>query len=133
VPYAGRFDRVGETVLIAWNGSRESSRALHDALPLMATPGAVTALTVNASPTESEALTGDVVSHLAHHGLETKVELVETKELGASDVVLSRVADLGADLIVMGAYGHSRLREMILGGMTRDMLRHMTVPVLMAH
>jgi nucleotide-binding universal stress UspA family protein len=133
VPYAGRFDRVGESVLIAWNGSRESSRAMHDALPLMARSSAATALSVNPGPTESAALTGDVVLHLARHGLQTKAELVETKELAASDVVLSRVADLGADLVVMGAYGHSRLREMILGGMTREILRHMTVPVLMAH
>jgi nucleotide-binding universal stress UspA family protein len=73
------------------------------------------------------------VRHLERHGLAVKADEVVTKELSPAEVALSRAADLGADLIVMGAYGHSRLRELILGGMTRDMFRHMTVPVLAAH
>jgi nucleotide-binding universal stress UspA family protein len=75
----------------------------------------------------------DVIAHLARHGLAAKHELHPTEDLDPADAILSRAADLGADMIVMGAYGHSRLREMIVGGTTRDILDHMTVPVLMSH
>lgn len=133
VPYAGRFDGAGETVLIAWNGSREACRAEHDALPFLTMSSAVTALTVNPDTEDATTLQRDVVQHLARHGLKAKAEVTETKELTPSELVLSRASDLSADLLVMGAYSHSRLREMVLGGMTRDILRHMTVPVLTAH
>jgi nucleotide-binding universal stress UspA family protein len=131
VPYAGRFETIGGVALVAWNGSREACRAAHDALALMAPGASMTVLSVN--PDADAEPTDRLVRHLERHGLAAKADEVVTKELSPAEVALSRAADLGADLIVMGAYGHSRLRELILGGMTRDMFRHMTVPVLAAH
>ncbi|UKJ76479.1 universal stress protein [Azospirillum brasilense] len=132
VPCAGRFERVGATVLIAWNGGRESMRAVHDTLPLMGMAAAVTVLSVDPDPDEDWG-TDDVVQHLVRHGLNAKAETQSLIDLTPSEAVLSRAADLGADFIVMGAYGHSWVREVILGGMTQEILSTMTVPVLMAH
>lgn len=133
VPYAGRFDDAGRNVLIAWNGSREAARALHEATPLMATADAVTLLAAKPKEPEAEDVTPEVVRHLARHGLNPRTEKTDARDAGVADEILSRAADFGIDLIVMGAYGHSRFRESIMGGATRAMLRRMTVPVLMAH
>lgn len=134
-PYDGHFEQVGSTVLVAWNSSREATRALHDSLSLMAATGTLTVMTVvrSASEEQDDERRNELARHLARHGLAARSETSVAQEVDTADVVLSRAADLTADLVVMGAYGHSRLREMILGGMTRDVLRHMTVPVLMAH
>ena len=132
VPYAGEFDRIGEQALVAWNASREATRAVHDALPLLAMSKAVTILAVD--PDDDERERGEeLVRHLARHGLQAAAETKESRERAVADVLLSEAKALGCDLIVMGAYGHSRLRETILGGVTRDMLRRMTLPVLMTH
>jgi nucleotide-binding universal stress UspA family protein len=133
VPYAGRFEAVGTRVVIAWNGSREARRAVHDALPLMGEAAFATALSVDPDPDQDLPLTADLIRHLDRHGVPATAENRQTISAKPYDVVLSRASELGADLIVMGAYGHSRLRERILGGMTRDMLDRMTVPVLAAH
>jgi nucleotide-binding universal stress UspA family protein len=135
VPYAGHFEQVGSTVLVAWNNSREATRALHDSLSLMATTSTLTVMTVirNVGEEQDDESRGELVRHLARHGLTARSETSMAQEGDTAGVVLSQVADLTADLLVMGAYGHSRLRETILGGMTRDILEHMTVPVLMAH
>jgi nucleotide-binding universal stress UspA family protein len=132
VPFVGRFDAVGESALIAWNSSREAVRSVHDALPLLMPRRKVTVVSVNPDADDEE-LRDELVGHLGRQGFETAVETHVTRQLTPAELMLSRVADSGGDLIVMGAYGHSRLRETILGGMTRDMLRGMTVPVLMAH
>lgn len=132
VPWAGRFERVGATVLIAWNGGRESMRAVHDTLPLMEMAAAVTVLSVDPDPDEDWG-TDDVVQHLVRHGLKAKAETQSPIDLTPPEAVLFRAAELGADLIVMGAYGHSWMREVIFGGMTQEILSTMTVPVLMAH
>jgi nucleotide-binding universal stress UspA family protein len=133
VPYAGHRDRIGEVTVVAWNGSREAARAVQDALPLLAASASVTVLLVNP---EEEADIDDadqLVAHLARHGLNASKRVVQQDILAVSDTILAQIASLGADLLVMGAYGHSRLREMILGGVTRDVLRNMNVPVLMSH
>ncbi|MGE0724019.1 MAG: universal stress protein [Alphaproteobacteria bacterium] len=136
VPYVGRFAALGANVLIAWNGSREASRAVHDALPLFRKDARITILALNP---ESTAAGGagvpgaDIALHLARHGHKVEATHFVSDEISVGDMLLSRAADLGADLIVMGAYGHSRLREIVLGGVTRHLLRHMTVPVLMSH
>ncbi|MEA2740013.1 MAG: hypothetical protein QOH05_3320 [Acetobacteraceae bacterium] len=132
VPFAGRFDSVGENAAIAWNNSREAARSVHDALPLLMPQRKVTVVSVNPDPDDEEARDA-LVGHLVRHGFDTEVATHVTKQLSPAELMLSRVADDSSDLIVMGAYGHSRLRETVLGGMTRDMLRSMTVPVLMAH
>jgi nucleotide-binding universal stress UspA family protein len=126
------FASVGDQVLVAWDGGREATRALHDALPLLKTPVALTVFSVNPDAETEQKLRIDLVSHLARHGIEAMAETVASIRTPA-EAVLARARDIDADLIVMGAYGHSRLREMILGGTTRDILRDMTVPVLMSH
>jgi nucleotide-binding universal stress UspA family protein len=133
VPYAGHRDRIGEVAVVAWNGSREATRAAQDALPLLAASASVTVLLVNPDEEAEIDAADQLVAHLARHGLNASKHVVRRDILAVSDTILAQAAALGADLLVMGAYGHSRLREMILGGVTRDVLRHMSVPVLMAH
>jgi nucleotide-binding universal stress UspA family protein len=133
VPYIGSYAKVGDRPVVAWNDSRESRRALHDALPLMTGVRPATIIWVEPDPDQGKAAISDLVEYLDRRGLKAESELVSNTELTPAEEVLARAADLGADLIVMGAYGHSRLREFVLAGMTRDILRQMTVPVLMAH
>jgi nucleotide-binding universal stress UspA family protein len=136
VPYAGNFTTVGEHVLIAWDETREATRALNDALPLLAQAKTVTVMTVFAQQSEFERTHAGlqrVVHHLERHGIPARAEESIRGDLAISDVLLSRAADLGADMIVAGAYHHSQLREALLGGVSRELLQHMTVPVLMSH
>jgi nucleotide-binding universal stress UspA family protein len=134
VPHAGRFETLGRRVLIGWNASREASRAVHDALPVIAGADQVTILAVNPEDGgHGEEPGADIARHLARHGLAVTVERAAGSEIGAGDMLLNRAAEIGADLIVTGAYGHSRFRELVLGGVTRTLLRQMTVPVLMSH
>jgi nucleotide-binding universal stress UspA family protein len=136
VPYVGRFDSVGRNVLVAWNATREAARAVNDALPILTRAEKVTVLSVNPP---SGAMGGppwpgaDIARHLARHGATAEATSTVSHDLDVGDVVLSRAADFGSDLIVMGGYGHSRQREFILGGATRTLLRHMTVPVFLSH
>ena len=136
VPYAGDFAAVGRRVLVGWDGTREASRALHDALPLLAKADAVTVITVRTREAAFEhdgPLLGRVVRHLQRHGIAARSEETLRGDLPISDVLLSRAADLDADLIVAGAYHRGQLREALFGGVSRDLLDHMTVPVLMSH
>lgn len=136
VPYAGSWNEPGRRVLIGWDASREATRAVNDAMPLLAAAEAVTVLAVD--PVEGpdghgEVPGADIALHLARHGVKATIEKTVSAGIGAGNALLSRASDLGADLLVMGAYGHSRLRELVLGGATRTILASMTVPVLMAH
>jgi nucleotide-binding universal stress UspA family protein len=136
VPYAGRFEECGRRVLVAWNASRAATRAVNDAMPLLAGAETVTVLSVD--PNEDSRAHGDVpgmdiASHLARHGVKANVETTVSGGIGVGNVLLSRASDVGADLLVMGAYGHARVRELLLGGATRTILQSMTLPVLMAH
>lgn len=135
VPYAGRFETVGRRVLVAWNRSRESARALNDALPILKGASQVTVLSVNPRRGEdaNELPGADIALHLARHGVKAEAASTVAEDIDVGNALLSRAADLGADLMVMGCYGHSRMRELILGGATREVLRHMTLPVLMSH
>ncbi len=132
VPRAGQFERIERHALIAWNGSREAGRAVRDALPLLKLVGKVTVLPVNAADGGQEPA-ADIALHLARHGINVEIDQGTAPDMDTADVLLSRASDLGSDLIVMGAYGHARMRETILGGVTRSMLAEMTVPVLMSH
>jgi nucleotide-binding universal stress UspA family protein len=136
VPYAGRIDTVGKTVLVAWNGTREAARAVADALPLLRSAEAVTVVSIGptrgGTENDDKSATG-LASHLARHDIHADALHLASDHSEASDLILSRAKDLGCDLIVMGGYGHSRTRELILGGVTRGVLQHMTVPVLMSH
>jgi nucleotide-binding universal stress UspA family protein len=136
VPYAGHFETVGRRVLIGWNATREATRAVNDAMPLLTAADVVTVLTIDAreGPDGHGELPGaDISLHLARHGVKATVERTVSADVPVGDVLLSRAADLGADLLVIGAYGHSRVRELLLGGATRSILQSMTVPVLMSH
>lgn len=133
VPYAGGFDTVGERVLVAWNGSREATRAVHDALPLLSRARRVQVLVINAGADHGDLPGADLCLHLSRHGVTAVCEHLRADEMEVGEMLLSRAADEGADLLVMGAYGRSRLRELVLGGATRHILRHMTVPVLLSH
>jgi nucleotide-binding universal stress UspA family protein len=136
VPYAGHFETVGRRVLIGWNATREATRAVNDAMPLLRAADVVTVLTIDAreGPDAHGELPGaDISLHLARHGVKATIERTVSAGIPAGDVLLSRAADLGADLLVIGAYGHSRVRELLLGGATRSILRSMTLPVLMSH
>lgn len=136
VPYAGSLPTFGERVLVGWNASAQSARAVHDALPLLVGAGSVVVSAVNPRrgiDAHGEEPGADIARHLARHGVKVTVEHSVAPEIGAGDLLLNRASEISADLIVVGAYGHSRLRETILGGVTRTLLQQMTVPVLMAH
>ena len=134
VPYAGQFERVGSRVLIAWDGTREASRALHEGLPLILAAEAATVLHVGEGALDGNRRSlARIVDHLARHGVQAKPEELPRGGIPVAEVILSRAGDMGADLIVMGAYHHSPLRESLLGGVSRALLDHMTVPVLMSH
>jgi nucleotide-binding universal stress UspA family protein len=136
VPYAGQFATIGRRALIAWDGTREASRAVHDAIPLLGRAEAVTVITVRAREAAFERdgpHLARVVKHLQRHGIAARSEETLRGDLPISDVLLSRAADLDADLIVAGAYHRGQLREALFGGVSRDLLDHMTVPVLMSH
>jgi nucleotide-binding universal stress UspA family protein len=134
VPRYGTFETIGKRVLIAWNGSREATRAVHDAIPLLKSASKVTVLSIDPErDAQPRVPSADLALHLARHGIPAEADTTRGLDISVGDLLLSRAADLSADLIVMGAYGHSRVREMVLGGATRHILRHMTVPVLMSH
>lgn len=132
VPYAGTFADAGKRVLMAWSGTRESARAAADALPFLAGAAEVRVLNVNPA-TNAAPVEADMKRWLAEHGVNAVTNVVHSDDLEVGDVLLSAAADMSADLIVMGAYGRSRLRELILGGATHAILKHMTAPVLMSH
>jgi hypothetical protein len=142
--------RCGRRVLLAWSGKRESARALRDALPLLQRAEQVEVV-MHAAAAPGEEAEADplapVLAHLARHGVSARGRVVHagepsilermqrpwTPDAPVAESLLSHAADSGADLIVMGGYGHSRAWELVLGGVTRTVLQTMTVPVLMSH
>jgi nucleotide-binding universal stress UspA family protein len=136
VPHIGVQARPGKSVMLCWNASRESARAASDAMPFLAAAEKVIVLLVDArsSPGGHGAEPGaDVARWLAAHGVKATVQRDVAADSDVGSIILSRAADHGIDLLVMGIYGHSRLREMVMGGASRTLLSSMTVPVLMAH
>lgn len=132
IPYIGAPETFGRNILIAWNASREAARAVSDAMPLLETADKIEVFAVE--PNGMGDLPGaDIASHLSRHGLNVSTAKTAGLDIDVGDVLLNQVADGGADMVVMGAYGHSRMRELVLGGATRHILKHMTVPVLLSH
>jgi nucleotide-binding universal stress UspA family protein len=133
IPYAGRFDSIGRNVLIAWRPSRECARAVEAALPLLQRAKRVHAVSWGEDSFGPAETTFGIVRALRWHGVECTAHRYadEPEEIG--DLLLSTAATEGSDLLVMGCYGHHRLRELLLGGTTRTILRSMTLPVLLAH
>jgi nucleotide-binding universal stress UspA family protein len=136
IPYAGQFSSFGKRVTIAWNGRREAARAAFDALPLLKMASTVRILWINPQDEVQDAgdiPTAEIAAALARHGVKCETATTAAADIDVGDVLLSSLADDGCDLLVMGAYGRSRLREFVFGGATRHILRSMTVPVLMSH
>jgi nucleotide-binding universal stress UspA family protein len=122
-----------EEVLVAWNGSRESTRALAEGLPYLHRAKSVTVVVVDEEPcVEGSALLGsEAVEHLQHHGIDAELHHISSRDVGGA--IAKEARRRKADLIVMGGYGHSRMREWLLGGATYELLRHAPVPLLIAH
>jgi nucleotide-binding universal stress UspA family protein len=133
VPYIQKAGLTLDRVLVCWDGGRQAARAIADALPFLRRAKTVEVVTV-AEPLKSDDLPGaDIARHLARHDLKADVKRIVRGGTDVADSILSYAADVSADFIVMGGYGHSRLREVILGGTTRGLLSSMTIPTLMSH
>jgi nucleotide-binding universal stress UspA family protein len=135
VPYVGRYPEIGRNVVIAWKAGREAARAVFDALPILKQAEQVQILEIDEGGGGRNGTSADtsIAVALARHGIKPAVRTSVAGEISVGDEILSRLADMGADLLVMGAYGHSRMRELVFGGVTRHIARHMTVPTLFAH
>jgi nucleotide-binding universal stress UspA family protein len=136
VPHAGPCAMPPDRVLVAWDGSREAARAVHDALPLLRVAADVVLLVVDADrlgPRFGRQPGAGLLAHLGRHDVAARVKAVGSGGSAIAKVILDQAGQEGAGLVVMGGYGHSRLREMMLGGATRHMLERMTLPVLFAH
>ena len=133
VPYAGHFPSVGRNILVAWKPTRECARAVAAALPMLRRAQHVHVVTWgkdNYGPAET---TFGIARALRWHGIEAVMHRYEESPDELGELVLSQASDFGSDLLVMGCYGHHRIRELLLGGTTRTILKSMTLPVLMAH
>lgn len=136
IPNAGTFPTIGDRVTVAWSARREATRAVFDAMPFLV--GAERVRIVSVNPQDQATPAGDIPgaeisATLARHAVKCEAGTAVSREIDVGDVILSGLMDDGADLLVMGAWGHSRMREVVFGGVTRHILEHMTVPVLMSH
>jgi nucleotide-binding universal stress UspA family protein len=133
VPFAGSFATLGKRIVVAWKPSREATRAVTDAIALLRKADNVHVMAMNPRAGEYGSVPGaDIGAYLSRHGVRVEVK-ADYSEVDVGNELLSRASDLSADLIVMGGYGHSRLKELVLGGATRTILNSKTVPVLMSH
>ena len=137
VPNAGHYETVGNRVLVCWNASREATRAVNDALPFLQAADNVTVLAVNphkpSSGDHGDTPSADIALHLARHGVKAEAASTVASGIEVADTILARASDLSVDMIVCGAYGHSRTREWVFGGVTESLLRDTTVPTLLSH
>ena len=134
LPNIGSFPTIGKRVLIAWNASHEATRAVTDAIPLLRLADNVNVMAINPEHGVHGSVPGaEIALYLARHGVHIEVKTDHGAGIDVGNEILSRAADFAADLIVMGGYGHSRLKEWVLGGATLTILETMTVPVLMSH
>ncbi len=135
VPYIQKTGMVLDRVLLCWDGSRPAARAIADSIPFLTRAKAIDLVVVSGERDRSGEITGtNMRRHLARHGVNVEIKRITSG--GGTDVqgaILAHAADAGATLLVMGGYNHSRLREFILGGVTRTILQSMPVPVLMSH
>jgi nucleotide-binding universal stress UspA family protein len=133
-PYVQREGLKLGRAVVCWDGSRTAARALGDAMPFLARAQNVEVVIVASEAGKSDEIPGaDIAHHLTRHGLKVELKQIVVRDLDVANAILSHVADASADFIVMGGYGHSRLREFVLGGATRGILGAMTVPTLMSH
>jgi nucleotide-binding universal stress UspA family protein len=134
VPFIQKAGLKLDHVLVCWDGSRAATRAMADAMPFLEKAKKVEVVIIGSSAPKSNEVPGaDVGEHLARHGMKVEVKRITSPDIDVASTVLSYAADANSDMIVMGGYGHSRLREFVLGGVTRGILESMTVPTLMSH
>jgi len=137
VPNTGHFEGVAKRPLVCWNGSREAVRAVNDAMSLLQAADKVTVLVVNpekpGSGDHGDIPSADIAHYLARHGVKAEAASVKTDRSDVGETILSRARDIDADMIVAGAYGHSRTREWILGGVTKTLLHETTIPAFLSH
>jgi nucleotide-binding universal stress UspA family protein len=134
VPYIQQQGLKLDRVMVCWDGGRAASRAIADSMPFLEKAKQIEVVLVAGNPAKSDEIPGaDLGQHLARHGLKINVKRLVAPDIDVTSAVLSYAADSSADMIVMGGYGHSRLREFVLGGVTRGILATMTVPTLMSH
>lgn len=133
VPYISKGNLNFDRVMIAWDGGRTAARAVQAAMPILAEAKKITVVMVDRAGSDPGQPGADLATWLARHGLDVDVEQVEAPDISIADALLDLAADKSFDLLVMGGYGHSRVREFLLGGATRGILASMTLPVLMAH
>ena len=134
VPYVQTQGAKFNCVMIGWDGSRTAARAIGDAMPVLERAKMIEVFTVVAGPTKNTELPGiDIGQHLSRHGLKVEVKRIPADGINVPEAILSHAADISADFMVMGGYGHSRLREYVLGGATRGILASMTLPTLMSN
>jgi nucleotide-binding universal stress UspA family protein len=134
VPYIQKAPLKLDRVMVCWDGSRQAARAIADAMPLLERAGQVEVVIVSNERGKQDEIPGaDMGQHLARHGLKVDVKRIAGGDIDVADALLSHAADASVDFIVMGGYGHSRLREFVLGGVTHSILRSMTAPAFMSH
>ncbi len=136
VPHSSALRALPEHILLAWDGSREAVRAVNDSLPFLKRAKSATLLVIDPERYRGQlgASPGaDIATHLARHGVNVEVHVTHSAGLGIGEILVNESESLGSDMIVMGGYGHSRLREMLIGGVTQHVLSHATMPILISH
>jgi len=133
VPYIQKAELKLDRIMVCWDGSRSAARAVGDAMPFLERSRTVEVIVVTERGKDDEIPGAQLATHLTRHGVAVELKQTVAPDGNVAAVLLSHAADSAADFLVLGAYGHSRLREFILGGVTRSMLESMTVPVLMSH
>lgn len=134
VPYIQKAPLKLDQVMVTWDGGRPAARAIGDAMPLLKRAGRIEVVIVANERSKQDEIEGaDLAQHLARHGLNVEVKRSVLADIDVAEMILSHAADAGTDFIVMGGYGHSRLREFVLGGVTRSILHSLTAPALMSH
>lgn len=134
LPYVGRADRFGDTVLIAWDNGQAAARAVEDALPILQCASFVSIVSVMQHPEKGQPAGLDLATYLERHKVRAGfTSLVHVSGVSRGAMLLNALADTNSDLLVLGAYGHTRAEERVLGGVTRTMLESMITPVFMSH
>lgn len=134
VPYIQKQGLKLDRVLVCWDDSRTATRAIADSLPFLTRAKAIDVVSVTDGRVKSDDIPcADIGDHLGRHGFQIEIKRIVAPDVDVPNTILSYAADCSADFLVMGGYGHSRLREFVLGGATRGILTSMTVPVLMSH
>ena len=138
VPHSGKLAAPGKRILLTWNASREAARALREAMPILSRAEEIVVLSSEPDDADVDMARGhpharELAHFLESHGIQTISSGISDVDMNVSDAIIGQAADMNADMIVMGAYGHARLREIILGGVTRDLLKQSPLPLFLAH